>query len=472
MEYSQILKDLRRETGSVKNRIQSIIFDSKYVAQFSDFPIVTNERCGLWYVEPKSSIGSVYFKSTDGHTGQWKFSMRRLNFHMLDMFRQLNCLVLVDSTRKGKIMPDALLKTVPIWCAVLNYIMFEGEDIPGGEWASLAENNWLCTPREMVSGSEHSTIVKLIPEHAREVKKLGLISKIELINRLGSQKPIIPHWIYPSKKSQVVETSETHFSICCLTASVKSSSGTDVPGWNFLQPYVQGAADDHELWASLDICSGLLDHDLLWNEIYYEPSEELRVIDMATGDISPWLSEEELLSRIEKIYQNLKVNAEESSIDASRLRDTGIYIGSITKNLAYSEVVGLASSIKHIIVLSPEFSVIDVPKESPIKISTFKVESSKKGSKKLREILPSIIESIPNVGSQEKVVVLCDSGKDLSVGVALCLLTKNFGTLWVPTKFPPHINKDIIKQHLCVVLDCRQVNPSRNTLQSVNTYLM
>src|SRR5271155_181541 len=28
--------------------------------------------------------------------------------------------ILVDSTRRGKRMPDALSKTVPIWCTVLN----------------------------------------------------------------------------------------------------------------------------------------------------------------------------------------------------------------------------------------------------------------------------------------------------------------------------------------------------------------
>ena len=34
-----------------------------------------------------------------------------------------NRLVLVDSTRAGKRIPDALSKTVPIWCAVVNRAM-------------------------------------------------------------------------------------------------------------------------------------------------------------------------------------------------------------------------------------------------------------------------------------------------------------------------------------------------------------
>ncbi|GEQ72457.1 hypothetical protein JCM33374_g6144 [Metschnikowia sp. JCM 33374] len=410
MEYSQILKDLRRETSSVKNRIQSIIFDTKYVAQFNEFPIVANERCGVWYVEPNNTTASVYFKSTDGHTGQWRFSMRRLNFHMLDLFQQSSTLVLVDSTRKGKLMPDALSKTVPIWCAVLNYIMFE-DDAPSGQWESLVKDNWLCTPAEMVSRSEHSSIVKLIPQHAREVQKLGLISKDDLIRKLGTKKPILPHWIYPGKASQLVKSSPDVHSICCLTASYKSSSGTNVPGWNFAQPYVQGAADDHELWASSEICDGRLDHDLLWNHIYYEPSEELRVVDMISGDICSWLSEDEFLTRITKIYQSSKVSEETLRLDISALKNTGIVIGVINKNLAYSEITKSTANLKNVVVLSPDYSIVEVPKDCGINITTHKVESSKKGSKQLREMLPSILSAISTVNEEEKALVLCDSVK-------------------------------------------------------------
>ena len=32
--------------------------------------------------------------------------------------------IIVDSTRRGKSMPDALSKTVPIWCAVINRLLF------------------------------------------------------------------------------------------------------------------------------------------------------------------------------------------------------------------------------------------------------------------------------------------------------------------------------------------------------------
>jgi tRNA A64-2'-O-ribosylphosphate transferase len=40
-------------------------------------------RCGGWYV--RHCQHSVYFKSTDGHTGTWELSIRRLNLHLLDI---------------------------------------------------------------------------------------------------------------------------------------------------------------------------------------------------------------------------------------------------------------------------------------------------------------------------------------------------------------------------------------------------
>ena len=56
--------------------------------------------------------------------------------------------IIVDSTRRGKRMPDALSKTIPIWCAVLNRLLFEDDqDIKN-----------LQTPEWAVGASEHAQI--------------------------------------------------------------------------------------------------------------------------------------------------------------------------------------------------------------------------------------------------------------------------------------------------------------------------
>lgn len=97
------LLGLKRNNLSVKNRLRSIAHDARFVKQVAAhfaLPLVANERCGSWYIDPSDKAGSAYFKSTDGHFGQWSFSLRRLNIHVLDLVSQhggyvryLDCLI-------------------------------------------------------------------------------------------------------------------------------------------------------------------------------------------------------------------------------------------------------------------------------------------------------------------------------------------------------------------------------------------
>jgi len=86
--FSKTLSSLKRSTLTISNRLRSIVDDSEFVISVSEaygLPLVANERCGSWYIPPDRKAGSAYFKSTDGHTGQWSFSSRRLNLHLLDI---------------------------------------------------------------------------------------------------------------------------------------------------------------------------------------------------------------------------------------------------------------------------------------------------------------------------------------------------------------------------------------------------
>lgn len=86
--FSKILGDLKRSNLSITNRLKSIKQDAAFVervARFYGLPLVANERCGSWYIDPDLKKASAYFKSTDGHTGQWSFSTRRLNLHLLEV---------------------------------------------------------------------------------------------------------------------------------------------------------------------------------------------------------------------------------------------------------------------------------------------------------------------------------------------------------------------------------------------------
>ena len=84
--HSSTLSSLKRSTLCTTNRLHSIHHDSLFVQNVaSDYnlPLVANERCGSWYIPPEQKAGSAYFKSTDGHWGQWSFSTRRLNLQIL-----------------------------------------------------------------------------------------------------------------------------------------------------------------------------------------------------------------------------------------------------------------------------------------------------------------------------------------------------------------------------------------------------
>lgn len=549
----------------MKARIQSIIHDHRYVSNFSNCCLVANERCGLWYIDPRQLNHTAYFKSTDGHTGEWKFSMRRLNFHLLPLLCEFNGLVLVDSTRKGKLMPDALLKTLPIWCAVLNCIMFEDDDLMGNEDSTkglfkdgdtcdascdvsgtsgrssdsdatsteatsadtesntlrlkrlrkLKENNWLVTPTEMVSRSEHASIMNTIPTHARELKLLGLISKNTLIQRLGRKAPILPLWVYPNLRSQSPGFCAEAFTICCLTTSYKMSPGSVVPNWNFSFPYVQGAGDDHELWASSDVWGGELSPSFFWDKIVPERREHLCVFG-PNGDINPWLNEAEVVKRLGLIYQESQNNLNHQNLtplDLSVLEDTGITIGAILSDIEYEQLMKI-SDFSLIICLSNSYKISNLPTgntetlegavkakgpetfqnaeithnskryeqsedsesvenaKNSKKVLNYQLESLKKGAKKLREVLPTIVKSIGRVDQTRPVVILCDTGSDLCVAVALCLLCLQFDRDWQPTTTYQRPTKDIVKQVLARISETRRVNPSRNTLQSVNAYIM
>lgn len=82
------ISSLKKSALSVHNRLASILADAAFVASVAAsyrLPLVANERCGSWYVPSRDKAASAYFKSTDGHAGQWAFSARRLNLHVLEL---------------------------------------------------------------------------------------------------------------------------------------------------------------------------------------------------------------------------------------------------------------------------------------------------------------------------------------------------------------------------------------------------
>lgn len=454
-----VTKQLRQQSLSLKNRLQSIIHDAKFVASL-DLPVlVPNERCGLWYVPPQKRTDSAYFKSTDGHMNEWAFSFRRLNLHLLPLLQKTGTVAVVDSTRRGKLMPDALLKTIPIWCAVISTIM--------AKRGFFEVDNVLYTPRSMVSESEHNEIAKKMNHFVLEAERLHLFDNVEV------DKPIVPCWIHPNSKGEGrfeggFEGQAYH--IQCVTASKKASGNvytTAVHGGKSISwKYVQGAADDHELWISKEVCEGKLNADLFWKLLDKNKSQ---FIDADTGYLHDWLTDEELVKRLNETFSNMESDKLTSPIsDITCIKndenDTGIALGVIKEQLL---VKSLQNRFNQVIILSEKTVLAD---DETVKVHHYKLQSSKKGSKQLRAILPLLMGLI-DITSTSKVLIACDTGTDLGPGVALAILCKNFDSDWKPnsTRF---IDKDTVRRHSAALAHTRRINPSRNTLQSINTYLM
>ena len=426
-DINEINKNLKKSLLSFKNRLQSIIHDHYFVKTIHNsllYPLIPNERCGLWYVPLNDRLDTCYFKSTDGHTNVWSFSLRRLNLHLLPIILEHGGVVIVDSTRRGKLMPDALLKTIPIWCAVLNSIIF-------------GDGDWLRTPSSMVSESEHYSIEKLIPSFVDTVKQMKLLEGYKL------DKPLVPSWYYPGAILNN-NLDDSVYNICCVSASKKVDvhkridikTGNDTISCD----YIQGSADDHELWVPRTLCDGKFGADVFWS-----------MADDVLEDAYIRCGETELIEKITSLYKPMG-----NTVEIFKLGDTGISIGKLEGNVKFS----LFNT--NVILFHEEYTITDIPKTK--QVVQYSISSNKKGSNKFREILPEIKIDLP-------CTILCDTGRDLSVGMALVLLCLNFDLNWCPTTTPPTVTKTLIKQHLSKISQICKVNPSRSTLQSVNTFL-
>ncbi|KDN48851.1 initiator tRNA phosphoribosyl transferase [Tilletiaria anomala UBC 951] len=251
-------QEIRKISRDQRNRLHSIHQDSLFVRQIAKkYPrlaLIANLRCGAWYTPPDLTSGCSYFKSTDGHASQWSFSLKRSNLHIIDLLAaHHDGFIIVDSTRRGKSTPDALSKTIPVWCAVLNMasrlrwggsFSSEVSSTHGSPWDEHAD---LSTPSDVVSRSEHDQIASRIEGWAAAL----LDSDLD-IPRLD--KPLKPIFITPQRATtpDLDYKSIPYHPVVCLSVSRLTQGGMAYAHGSPSSPmfvYMQGAGDDHENWA-------------------------------------------------------------------------------------------------------------------------------------------------------------------------------------------------------------------------------
>lgn len=344
---------------------------------------------------------------------------------LLSNFAQCRCIV-VDSTRRGKSMPDALSKTIPIWVAVLNRLLFP-------EYQQSYE---LQSPLDVISESEHVQIQACLSGCARDVQSLGL-DLVALREKLNG-RPMQVTWQRPDDQLSEEPYKSDNLVVCC-TASNQTSNTTAATS-----DYVQGAADDPEAW-SLGLNAAL----------FWQHQDEL----LGTN-------EDDLPALIERLVGELR---ETSSIRPPMLiRPTcNIWIGSNATASSYHQDFDMVLSCS----ATPNSSLSEAMEAKYVVMSC---GAGKNGSRQLRTELSKVTRIQEMLRPDSKVLVTCETGRDLSVGTALailCLRHQDDGALQHEPQ--PSINKTLIRQRLSwIMVSMPDASPSRATLQSVNSFLM
>ncbi|ETN40393.1 uncharacterized protein HMPREF1541_04670 [Cyphellophora europaea CBS 101466] len=433
------LHALHQHTLAPLPRLRSIATDAAFVTSLrraTGLPLIANERCGAWYIPPALKAASAYFKSTDGHYGQWAFSLRRLNLQVLDVLGAQGGGVLVDSTRRGKAWPDALRRTVPLWVAVVDNVLWGGRVEEGGDGRG---REGLQTPEgeEGVGESERAQVEARLAAWEGEFRGLGL-DLGELRRRVKRRIRCV--WVAngawePDGWAEKIR-GMGDFNVLVLASASRRVRGAEMSEGG----YVQGAGDDSEGWAR-----GLT------SQLWWENKD--RLLAAGEGDVEDMIGE---------IVATAK--ATESVGQGTRIeKASNLFVGAGRRE----ECDGFD------LVINCQGGGKDGKS-----LLNLKCREGKLGSKDLRDKLASakdVAGAVLQQNPHSRILVTCSSGKDLSIGTALsliCLFFSDTGELNAARQ-PYFIDKMVIKQRLVWISSCKSdANPSRATLQAVNSFLI
>jgi tRNA A64-2'-O-ribosylphosphate transferase len=307
----------------------------------------------------------------------------------------------------------------------------------------------LHTPPQVVSSSEHAQIVSRLDGFLESFLALSIdLPKLRFL----ITKPLRPMWITPESHIPTTDLvfDDFHPVICC-TASRRVLGGEVSEGG-----YIQGSGDDTENWA-FGLTSAVF-----W----------------ANPQLLLSTPEPELPELISKLVAQASTPQESPVASQECVPPTSIFhITTIAKLTTRPMNPGGARILLNT-DMAPMIAAEISPRELHIDLGPHKI-----GSKKLRTILPAIIDFVAKRVAQGEpkitdITVACSSGRDHSVGVGLallCLFFDNDGQLKGLDEHQDEewIDKLFIRRRLGWIMTAMpHVNPTGATLQSVNSYLM
>nr|AKM76533.1 initiator tRNA phosphoribosyl transferase family protein [Erodium foetidum] len=452
-------RTIKRRENTLYNALRSIYDDSIFVGEIAqlwpELPLLANLRCGLWYA-PKFHSG-CYFKSTDGHTGNWSFNTSRLNLHVAHLAGQKGGCIIVDSTRKGKRFPDSMSKTIPIWTCVLNRAIANHrrkrqdhvkpmDEEPNTPAAHSHERDWdssLHLPL-WVSKTEKASIETRLEKWTEELE----LSGADIASLSSSlKKPLRQLWI--SQKTviwlnEVPDHDSWDFTpIILVSASSSASTGliqhraTSEFSWN----YIPGAGDDEESWARG------LSPELFWNNVYdimnsgpdvcnrkvADMVEKDRVYRAQRGQDAPQVivkPQKSLLhsstssSCVESLLSLDSLDVVDD-IQFSEADSTVYWFGST--NTAVGSALAAANTTSVDCILNCDQNSISVGHLNTEAYLHLSMVNSKFDRFSLRSNLASAVNFAKlNLSKGKRLLVCCHNGEDISVCVCLAILTALF----------------------------------------------
>ncbi|KAI9490517.1 tRNA A64-2'-O-ribosylphosphate transferase [Zychaea mexicana] len=467
-EYHVGANQIRKDHKNILNRLRSIQEDADFVKEiaclFPKLPLVANERCGSWYIDPtERKVYSVYYKSTDGHMGQWDFNLRRSNLHLLDIIHRYKGCIVVDSTRRGKRIPDSLSKTIPIWCCAINRAVAKYRSRRHhhhheqyGFFENKKQEQEACELYSLpscVSRSEHAQIEARMDGFAQKLLDSGGID-MESISKLV-EKPLRPLWFTPQSSffiNDPPDYSDAPFwPVICLSASQAVESGCQARPGGYL--YVQGSGDDQEAW-----CHGLTPR------LFWQHAKELLNSNSSV----------ECEQRVQHIVASAGPANDDGDDDTSNdkkydmIQGTTLAIGSRLSGKPpacwqhFDYIINCTPT--HYEEIDKEHCYLQLP-----------IPEGKKGQQQLFESIPKALAFVKEPLQQEKrILVHCAKGQDRSVGIALAILVKYFDQdMKFVSDGVTRVDKKGIHDHLVKIISSRpKAAPSRATLKKINTYFM
>lgn len=438
-------KQIRQELTDPYNRLHSLALDADFVQAVSqvypDFAVVANLRCGQWYVDPngRQTVNrDIYFKSMDGHIGEWQFSLRRPNLGLLPILRDYGGAILVDSTRRGKSFPDALSKTVPIWCSVVNRAMCLRYS--NKQWSEEQLDLYVAAN---ISKSERAQIQERLHDWA-----VALAASTYTLPDLS--KPLRPLHLSPASTLSVNPLLKSDFQafypvICCSASRCTTGGSAERLG---SLNYVPGSGDDHEGWAPRG-----------FSPLTFWKHREA-ILQASRADLPALLSE---LASAEAVASSAK-NAGSSSLT---------WIGGTS--LAIADSLPPTPNVFCVSVTSGTF---DEPL-APNCMLLPTPQGSKAHLRPFSEDLPRIASKVASALDQgyKIVIVLAPgsgkNGQDAGVGLALALLALYYDESQQHSQEKVVISKASISTRLQWIIASTdgRFNPSRDILKRVNSFL-